>query len=96
MNFLIPPTLIKRETAKAMFIKIPKKTSGFWVSKKLIKPYKSSYSLYAGEDFSFNDGMISVYELSEMFKLIDSPFETHKPLPLLPKHIDVIDDLKDE
>lgn len=102
MNFLISKNLIKAETAKSVLIKIPKSDYCFWVSRKLLKNYKNSLSLYAGEDYTFKafiktkSKMIGINELQSVFQEVKSEYETHIPKPLEVQQISAIDELKDE
>ena len=102
MNFLVNRNQIKAETEKALLVKVPNSNYCFWVSKKLIKDYKSSLLLYANENYTFkafynrNTKEICVDDLQLIFREIESKYETHKPQELSPVTAEIPEDLKDE
>lgn len=103
MKLLVLQNQIKHETSRAALIKLPgTKNKAFWVSKRLLSAYKSSYALYAGDDYSFTvtggerEYTIGAAELAEYFKEIESPYETHKPKQLDIERKEIPEDLLDE
>lgn len=103
INLLIPDNLIEKWTEKAVLIKLPKKKYKFWVSRKLLKIYKNSYSLYVREDYVFiakTDGgkqwELGFDELLDYFTEIKPKYETHKPQILQPIKTEALQELKDE
>lgn len=102
MNFLVNRNQIKSETEKALLVKVPNSNYCFWVSKKLMKDYKSSLLLYANENYTFkafynkSSKEICFDDLRLMFREIDSKYETHIPKKLSAEIVEVPEELKDE